>query len=100
MLLPRVVCLSEQSDWRWCSSSLQPHPSCVWRRPDALQVVVRLRGLGMRVMMLSGDNPASVAAMAAGAGIQVPPPAPAAACLHSIVCILGIGVLGLSHKLK
>ncbi|KAK9846485.1 hypothetical protein WJX81_005091 [Elliptochloris bilobata] len=38
-------------------------------RPDAAATVARLRAMGLRVALLSGDNPAAVAAAAADAGI-------------------------------
>ena len=40
-------------------------------RPDSADVVRRLRDMSIRVALLSGDNPAAVAAVAAQAGIQV-----------------------------
>ena len=40
-------------------------------RADAVQVVQRLKDLSIRVALLSGDNPAAVAAAAQQAGIQV-----------------------------
>ena len=40
-------------------------------RPDAAATVARLRAMGLRVALLSGDNAAAVAAAAAGAGIPV-----------------------------
>ncbi|MBL8447976.1 MAG: copper-translocating P-type ATPase [Zoogloeaceae bacterium] len=39
-------------------------------RPDSPQVVARLRAAGVRVVMLTGDHPATAAAIAAAAGIQ------------------------------
>lgn len=43
-------------------------------RPDSADVVRRLRDMSIRVALLSGDNPAAVAAVAAQAGIQVGDP--------------------------
>ena len=40
-------------------------------RPDAAATVLRLRSMGLRVALLSGDNAAAVAAAAAAAGIPV-----------------------------
>ena len=40
-------------------------------RPDAAATVARLRAMGLRVALLSGDNAAAAAAAAAGAGIPV-----------------------------
>ncbi len=40
-------------------------------RPDAAATVARLRGMGLRVGLLSGDGAAAVAAAAAEAGIEV-----------------------------
>ncbi|MGW9553495.1 heavy metal translocating P-type ATPase [Nocardiopsis sp. NPDC055551] len=39
-------------------------------RPEAVEVVSALRGAGYRVAMLTGDNPATAAALAAQAGID------------------------------
>jgi len=39
-------------------------------RPEAGEVVASLRGAGYRVVMLTGDNPATAAALAAQAGIE------------------------------
>ncbi len=39
-------------------------------RPTAAAAVARLRALGMRVLLLTGDNPAAAAAVAAEAGID------------------------------
>ncbi len=38
-------------------------------RSDASEVVARLQAMGLSTMVLSGDNPSAVAAMAAQAGI-------------------------------
>ncbi|MCC7414363.1 MAG: cadmium-translocating P-type ATPase [Gammaproteobacteria bacterium] len=39
-------------------------------RPDAAGVIARLRGRGLRIVLLSGDQPASVAAVARALGID------------------------------
>lgn len=52
-------------------------------RPDAVEVVQRLRALGIRVALLSGDNAAAVSAAAAQAGIQVSP------CLCQLILSFG-----------
>ena len=41
-----------------------------WLRPDAARVVEALRNVGLRPMLLSGDRPAAVAAVAAAVGIE------------------------------